>query len=200
MPQMLAFIVGSICLIGFVIDILVIGLPPNPLAPQWRLNFLQQVSERSLLLFIGSVLLLYSRLDSRLQQLRILSVACLAAGLLLGLSSLMVIKDNFTLQYQAVANINTQATELRARITQGQEDPTLRQQITTDAFSEALRSVDSQAASLKQDTQTGAMKTLISSAGNLLLVGVGLVGVGRIGLLKSLPNRRKRRFYPSQRG
>ena len=200
MPQMLAFTVSGICLIGFIIDILVIGLPPNPLAPQWRLNFLQQVSERSLLLFIGSVLLFYSKLDSRLKQLRILSITCLVVGLFLGLSSLMVIKDNLTLQAQAVANINTQATELRARITQGQEDQKLRQRITTDVFSEALRSVDSQAATLKQDTQTGAMKTLISSAGNLLLVGLGLAGVGRIGLLKSMPTRRKRRFYPSQNG
>ncbi len=192
MAQRLAFIVGSICIVGFIIDILVIGLPPSPLAPQWRLNFLQQVSERSLLLFIGSVLLLYSKLDGRLRQLRIGSIACLVVGLLVGLSSLLVIEDNLTLQRQANINIDTQAAELRARIVQGREDASASQKISPDAFSEALRSVQTQAASLKQDTQVGAMKTLISSAGNLFVVGAGLIGVGRLGLLKSFHPYRAR--------
>ncbi|WOD37912.1 hypothetical protein [Nodosilinea sp. E11] len=191
--QKLAFIVSGICLIGFVIDILVIGLPPNPLSPQWRLNFLQQVSERSLLLFVGSALLVYSKLNSRLQQLKVMAIGCVLAGLLLGLSSLLVIKDTLTLQHQAIANLDTQASELRARITQGREDPALNQQLDDDAFTNAIRSVDNQATILKQDAQIGSMKTLISSSGNLLLVGGGLIGVGRLGLLKSLGRRRLRR-------
>jgi len=191
--QKLAIIVSGICLIGFIIDIVVIGLPPNPLSPQWRLNFLQQVAERSLLLFVGSVLLFYSKLEGRLQQLRIISITCLVVGLILGLSSLIVIKDNFTLQQQAIASINSQATELRNRIIQGREDPTLRQKIDPDAFTAALGRVDSQAATLKQETQTGAMKTLLSVAGNLLLVGGGLVGVGRLGLLRSQTRQRRMR-------
>lgn len=191
--QKLAIVVSGICLIGFIIDILVIGLPPNPLSAQWRFNFLQQVAERSLLLFVGSVLLFYSKLEGRLQPLRVVSITCLVVGLLLGLSSLIVIKDNFTLQHRAIANIDTQATELRKRIAQGREDTTLNQQIDPEAFTSALRKVDSQAASLKQDTQTGAMKTLISAAGNLLLVGGGLVGVGRLGLLRSQTRQRRMR-------
>lgn len=198
--QRLAFIVGGICIIGFLIDILIIALPPNPLAPQWRLNFLQLVSERSLLLFIGSVLMLYSKLDGRLKQLRTISMVFLIVGLLLGLSSLMVIQDTLTLQRQAIANINTQAAELRARIEQGQEDPTLGQQISPHALSEALRSVESQTTTLTHEAQIGAMKTLISSAGNLLLMGTGLVGIGRLGLLQSLSTRQKRRFSLGQLG
>lgn len=191
LSQKLAVIVSGICLIGFIIDIVVIGLPPNPLSPQWRLNFLQQVAERSFLLFVGSVLLFYSKLEGRLQQLRIISITCLVVGLLLGLSSLMVIKDNFTLQQRAIASIDTQATELRNRIVQGREDRTLSQKIDPDAFTAALGRVDSQAANLKQETQTGAMKTLLSSAGNLLLVGGGLVGVGRLGVLRSQTRQRR---------
>ncbi|WP_035992550.1 HpsJ family protein [Leptolyngbya sp. KIOST-1] len=200
LSQRLALTIGCLCLIGFLIDILVIGFPPNPLAPQWRLNFLQQVAERSLLLLIGTVLLIYSQLENRLQSLKTLSIACLAIGLLLGLSSLLVIQDTLTLQEQAIATINTQAAELRNRIEQGQEDAALSQQISPEAFSEALQTVDSQAASLIQETQTGAMKTLISSAGNLLLMGVGLLSIGRLGLLQSLSLSQKRRFSLRQVG
>lgn len=204
--QRLALTIGCICLIGFLIDIAVIGLPPNPLAPQWRLNFLQQVAERSLLLLIGSVLLLYSQLGSRSQPgsrtdpLKTISITYLVVGLLLGLSSLLVIHDTLTLQKQAIANITIQATELRNRIEQGQEDASLRQQIAPEAFSQALQTVDAQAETLIQETQTGAMKTLISSAGNLLLAGLGLVSIGRLGLLQSLSLQQKRRFSFRQVG
>lgn len=198
--QRLAFLIGSTFLLGFIIDILVIGLPPDPLSPQWRLNFLQQVSERSLLLFMGCILLLYSKLEGRLKQLKLLSIACLTTGLLLGLSSLVMIQDTLTLQQQAVATIDTQATELRTRINQGQQNAALSQQIPADAFSEALSSVESQAELLKQDAQTGAMKTLISSTGNVLLIGMGLIGIGRLGLLKSVSPRQKPRFSLGQIG
>lgn len=192
LSKRLALIVGVICLLGFIVDILVIGLPPNPLAPQWRLNFLQQVAERSLLLFIGSTLLLFSLLDASLKVLQKLSASYLIIGILVGLSSLIVIKDNFVLKSQALSNINIQATELRTQIVKGQENSALNEQIDADAFTAALLSVDSQADVLRKNIQTGAMKTLISSAGNLFLVGVGLVGVGRLGLLKSLSGKRKR--------
>ena len=193
--KQICLIVSFTCLAGFIIDILVIGLPPNPFAPQWRLNFLQQVSERSLLLFIGVVLLVFSQLEHRIQGLRVLSISCIFLGILFGLSGLLVIEDNLALQRQAEENINTQATELRSRIVQGRDDEKLRQQIAPEAFTEALRSVQTQTESLQQETKTGAMKTLISSAGNLFLVAVGLLGVARIGLTKALSSRRQRPSY-----
>ena len=58
-------IVGLVCIVGFVIDILAIGFPPAFDNLEWRINILQQVSDRSIILLFGFALTLYSSLHNR---------------------------------------------------------------------------------------------------------------------------------------
>ena len=83
-PKSLCRIVGLVCLAGFFIDILALAVPPNPMALEWRVNFLQQVGDRSIVLLFGSALMMYGMFENR-RMLRQFSLVMLAVGVFFGL-------------------------------------------------------------------------------------------------------------------
>lgn len=179
--QVLCRIVGLTCLAGFLIDMLALALPPVLGSPEWRVGILQQLGDRSIILLFGTALIMYGNLDSRL-WLRRLALFCLLAGIAFHLSCILVIRDGMELQQRAAKNISAQAAQLQTQIQQGQNNPTATAKITPEQLERASQLVTNQAASLKQNAKTGIVKTGFSSIGNLLVVGLGLISLGRYGI------------------
>lgn len=179
--KQICLIVSLVCLAGFAIDALALGLPPNPFDLEWRVGFLQQVGDRSIILLFGSALLLYSQIGNR-RLTRPLSLICLGVGVAFMLSCILIIRDSLILQEQTVSNITTQAEQFQAQIEESKGSPELLAEVTPEQIAQAEQLLTSQAEQLKQNAQTGITKAGLASIGNLIAVGVGLVGLGRFGL------------------
>ena len=177
----LCLIVGLTCLVGFLIDLMAIGLPPSPFALEWRVNFLQQVGDRSIILLFGSALTLYSQLNNR-RIARPLSLICLSIGVAFMLSCLLVIRDSLILQEQTVNSISAQEEQLQVQLEESRGNPDLPEDITSEQFAQVEQQLTNEAAELKKNAQTGITKAGLASLGNLLVVGLGLIGLGRFGL------------------
>lgn len=177
-------IVGFTCLVGFLFDVLALGLPPNPMALEWRLSFLEQVGNRSVILLFGAALTMFGIMDGR-RLLRQLAILCLVVGVIFHLSCVLMIRDTLTLQQQTLQNISSQAAQLQTQIQQAQDSPELPENITPEQIQQASQSVSQQAESLKQNARTGITKAGIASLGNFVVVGLGLISLGRFGLRKA---------------
>jgi hypothetical protein len=179
--KQICLIVGLTCLAGFSVDMLVLGLPPSPFTLQWRVGFLQQVGDRSIVLLFGISLMLYSLLGNRRLTKR-LSLICLGVGVAFILSCILIIRDSLILQDQTIRNISTQAQQLQTQIEESRDRPELPAEITPERFAQATQQVTSQAEQLKQNARAGITKVGLASIGNLVVVGLGLIGLGRFGL------------------
>lgn len=180
-PKGLCQIVGLACVAGFIVDLLVLTFPPNFGELTWRIGFMQQVGDRSVILLFGIALLLYGLLDSRRGRKR-LAMACLVLGAIFNLSCIMVIRDSLTIQEQALVNINNQATQLQTQIQQVQQDPSKAPNIKPDQLEKAAQTLTTQADTAKQNAKTGVLKTGVSTVGNLVVVGLALIGLGQYGM------------------
>ena len=180
----ICLIVGCVCLAGFLIDMVAVGMPPDLFALEWRVSFLKQLGDRSIILLFGSALLLYSQLGNR-RLTRPLSLICLGVGVAFMLSCILIIRDGLVLQEQAANTINTQAEQLQAQIEQSKGSPEIPADVTPEQFAQATQQVTTQAEQLKQNAQTGITKAGLASIGNLIVVGLGLIGLGRFGLVGS---------------
>ena len=179
-PRNLCQIVGLACLAGFVVDILVLAVPPNPTSVEWRVSLLQQVSDRSVILLFGIALTLYGSLDNpRVKQP--ISLASLLLGVFFSLCCVLVIHDGITLQQEAINTINKQAAQVQTQIQQAQTNPPPNLKATPEQLQQASKQVKTQADTLTQTTRITAIKTTFASVGNLLAVGVGLISLGRYG-------------------
>ncbi|NJN87399.1 MAG: hypothetical protein HC881_15200 [Leptolyngbyaceae cyanobacterium SL_7_1] len=177
----LCLIVGLTCLAGFLIDMIIMGLPANPGALEWRIGFLQQLGDRSIVLLFGSALTLFGMLDER-RLLRQIALFCLVAGVLFHLAGILVIRDSLTLQKQTVSNITSRANELQTQIQQTQSAPALPENVTSEQLRQASDLVASQASDLQRNAQTSIIRLGLFSLGNLFVVGLGLICLGRYGL------------------
>jgi hypothetical protein len=172
-------IIGWTCLAGFVIDMLIIALPPS-LSLDWRITVLEQLANRAVVMMLGTGFVICS-LENR-RTLKWFSQGALLFGIGLILSCLLVIYNGITLQNRTITDINTQATQLQAQIQQAQQNPPKDLKLNMDDLQKAAQQVDTQAGTLRQNTQTKVMKASVSSAGNLLVAGIGMVSLGRFGL------------------
>ncbi|UBF27351.1 HpsJ family protein [Kovacikia minuta CCNUW1] len=173
-------IVGLVCLSGFVIDMVVLALPPNPASPEWRSAFMQQLADRSIIMLLGAALTIFS-LDSR-RWLKRFSTVSLVVGVIFLLSTLLVIRDSLTLQQQAISNISSQASQIQTRITDAQSKPASELKVTPEQLQQASQQLNAQANNLKQTAKTTFLKTGVASVGNLAVVGLGLISLGRYGM------------------
>jgi predicted PurR-regulated permease PerM len=174
-------IVGFTCLAGFVVDLIALGLPPDPMALEWRVNFLQQLSDRSIILLFGIALVMIGASESR-RLLRQLGLFCLVVGVMFHLACVLVVRDSLVLQQQALNNISNQASQLQTQIQQSSTAPNAPPNVTPELIQQASQQVSNQAESLKQNARTGITKVGIASIGNLVVVGLGLIGLGRFGM------------------
>jgi len=175
-------IVGLVCLSGFVIDLLILALPPQLGSAEWRVGLMQQMADRSIILLLGSALLIFGNLDNR-RWLKRFSPTCLAVGLAFCLVSLLVIADSIKLQQQAVNTISSQASQLQTQIQKAQSNPsTLGKNVTPQDLTRASELLTTQADTLKKNAKQTVLKTGVSSVGNLVVVGLGLISLGRYGM------------------
>jgi hypothetical protein len=179
-PKGLAQIVGFACLAGFVVDLFVITFPPNLGNLQWRIGFMQQVSDRSIILLFGLALIMFGLLDFRRWRRR-LAMACLVLGAIFCLSSILVIRDGITFQQEALKNINTQATQVQSQIQQAKNNPGSVPNVTPEQLNQISGALSNQVNSLKENAKTVTLRTGISSVGNLIIVGLAMIGLGQYG-------------------
>jgi hypothetical protein len=173
-------IVSFACIAGFVLDILAVSMPPNFGAVEWRVGFFQQFGDRSIILLIGVMFLMLGSLDMR-QFRKQLGMACLGMGLVFLLSSVVAIRDNVVLQKQTSTNITTQSTQLQEQLEKAKVNPP-NAKVTPEQVNKALQEVGSRSEALQKSASTQIMKSGVSSVGNLLIVGVAMIGVGRYGM------------------
>ena len=180
LSRSICLVVSLTCFAGFFVDVLVLGTPLDPFTPEWRVSFLRQAGDRSIVLFFGAALLLYSIFDNTRLK-RSLSLFCLALGVAFLLSSLVVIHDSLTLKDQAFRSISNQEAQLQTGVEESQADGSLPSDISLD---QALQQISARAEEMKQSTGQEITKAGTSSLGNLGVVGLGLIGLGRVGLKK----------------
>jgi hypothetical protein len=176
----IARIVGFTCLFGFLADMVVLSFPMGGGAA-WRASLLQQMGDRSIVLLIGLALLIYGFWENS-QQRKPFSYAALVVGVAFLLSSILVIRDGLMLQSQAIETIGQQANELQTQVEQGRANPEITANVTPDEFAQALQAIDAQAETLKQNAKTSLTKASIASVSNLVVMGVGLLSLGRVGI------------------
>ncbi|GAB4369278.1 MAG: hypothetical protein Kow00121_09040 [Elainellaceae cyanobacterium] len=175
-------IVGFVCLTGFLIDMLILALPPQPGNIQWRVGLVQQFADRSIILLFGAALVLLGSVENR-RMLRQFSRFCLLAGVVFFLMCILAIADSVSLQNQALTTISTQESQLQTQIQDAKSNPSaVGEDVTAEDLTRASELLTQQASSLKQNAKTSVLKTVASSVGNLVVVGIGLVGIGRYGM------------------
>lgn len=179
-PKGLCRIVGFACLAGFLVDLFVLTFPPNLANTQWRIGFMQQMSDRSIILLFGLALVMFGMLDFRRWRRR-LAMVCLVLGAILCLSSILVIRDGITFQQEALKNINTQATQVQSQIQQARNNPGSVPNVTPEQLNQISGALSNQVNSLKENAKTVTLRTGISSVGNLIIVGLAMIGLGQYG-------------------
>lgn len=173
-------IVGCACLIAFAVDFVVIVFPINPAEAAWRLGTLQQIGDRSIVVLFGLALLIYG-VEQR-KALRSLSLLCFTIGIAFLLSCGVVAQDSLTLQRQAIDRIGAQASQLSSRIQAIQDDPTAAAKISPERLEQATEQLNTRTETAKQTANNSIFKSGFLSVGNLAVVGVALLVLGRYGL------------------
>ncbi len=175
------WVIGLACIIGFVINLLTAAIPPDPMALEWRIGFMQQVSGRSILLFLGIAMVVYGGLGQRALS-RYLALACLVGGILFLLSGVIVIRDGLVLQSQALSTIESEATEIRSQLQTAQANPNLPSEITPQRIKEALGQLEVQAEALSQNARNSTMQSMMSMLSTQVVTGLGLLALGRVAI------------------
>ncbi|MBE9179506.1 hypothetical protein IQ268_13130 [Oculatella sp. LEGE 06141] len=175
-------IVGFVCLAGFIIDVVVLALPPDIGNLQWRAGLMQQVSDRSIVLLLGTALTLFGCIENR-RWLKRLSRVSLIIGVAFVLSSLIVVADSAKLQQQAVSTISNQESQLQTQIQTAQTNPSaVGENVTSQDLQRFSKELTSQANALKSNAKTSALKLATASVGNLVVIGLGMISLGLYGM------------------
>lgn len=185
-PKALCQIVGYACLAGFIIDMLVLMLPPSVGNPQWRVGIVQQMADRSIILLFGTALLIFG-LSGRL-LLKQFSRLCMLVGAIFLLLCALVVVDTAKLQTQAIGQITTQASQIQAQIDKAKADPSVlaNQNVTPEQLQAYAQSIPTQTSTLTQNARTTSIKAGVAIVGNLIVVGIGLISLGRYGMRSRL--------------
>jgi hypothetical protein len=179
-PKGLCQIVGLVCLAGFGIDMLIAAFPPALGALEWRVGFLQQLGDRSIILLFGLALTLYSYLDDRLVR-KYLVMGCLGLGVVYILLSVLAIRDGVSLNSQADLQISAKASQIKSQLDNVQANPKPSLKVTPEQIEQAGKLLQQQTTTLKDNATKGVLKTSASSVGNLIVIGLGLLGLGQYG-------------------
>jgi len=177
----ICLVVGLACLLGFLVDALVLSTPFNPTVLEWRINFLQQISDRSILFLVSVALLLYSTFEKR-QLRRGLSSVCLIIGVVCLMSSIVVIHDSISFRDKSFRDLNSQERQLQTSIKDSQSSGELPADISASEIRQASKSLSNRAEILRRNTGRDITKVGVASVGNLVALSFGLIGLSRLGL------------------
>ncbi|MEM6450332.1 MAG: hypothetical protein AAF703_08470 [Cyanobacteria bacterium P01_D01_bin.105] len=182
----ICLIVGLACMAGFIVNMLVATAPPALFDIGWRINFLQQAGERSIVFLFGAALFLYSQIAySQIANRRIaksFSLICLGVGVALMLSCVVVVRDSLVLQDVSVERISRQAAQIQSQMEERQNSSDLPEGVTIEQLQQASAQIITEAERLTSNARTDIARTGLASMGNLFIVGLALVGLGRCGL------------------
>ena len=182
-PAAFCRIVGLVCIVGFVIDILTIAFPPAFGSIEWRVNILQQISDRSIILLFGLALTLYSSLYNRPWRKYLVAI-CLTLGVVYLFSAILVVSSAIQLQSQTEQQINLKASQLQSEVqsqVQDAESNKIKAKPTPEQVEQAEKKIESQSAELKENSKKSTIKQSFSGVGNFLTVGIGLIALGQCG-------------------
>lgn len=174
-------IVGIACVAGFLFDILVLALPPALGSAEWRISFLQQVGDRSIVLLFGAALLTYGNLENRGWR-KPISMVCLVLGTVFLLLCIAAIRDGLALNDLATKNIENQAAKIQSQIQTRKDKPEPDAKITPEQLQEASKLIDARAGTLKEGAKNSIFKTAIAVVGNLAVMGIAFISLGRYGM------------------
>jgi hypothetical protein len=166
------FILGLACLVGFAVDLLIAAFPYLLNSAEWRVGILQQASSRSVVLLLGVTTLLYRFLDTPVIRKR-LSQFCLGLGVSFLLSTVLVVNDSIDLRAQALRVIDTQVSQ--AQLELAKNSPSLTTKATLEQVQQATQVLEERA-------KTKILKTAAATIGNLTVVGLALIAIGRYGM------------------
>lgn len=178
--RFIAQTIGLVCLAGFLVDISVLMFPLSLGSVEWRIGLLQQVGDRSIILLFAVGLLLFSQMANRSIRKKI-SFAALALGALFVFSSVVAIRDGSKLGRQTNQAIDSQANAVLERIEQVKGDASLAPNLSPEQLLQAEQQLTTRAQQLQSQAKIGTLRRGVSSVGNLSLVGIGLILLGRFG-------------------
>lgn len=179
-PKGLCRIVGVACLAGFLVDMFALTFPLAIGSLEWRIGLLQQLGDRAIILLFGLALVMYGVVDFRRWRRR-LALFCLVLGVIFNLSSILVIRDGIAFQQQAMTNISNQATQAQSQIQKAQSNPGAVPNVTPEQLKQLSQVVNNQVTTLKESAKTTTLKTGVSGVGNLVIVGLAMIGLGQYG-------------------
>jgi predicted PurR-regulated permease PerM len=174
-------IVSFACIAGFVLDMLTIALPLNIGALEWRVGLFQKLGDRSIILLIGAAFLMLGTLEMRALRKQ-LSLACLGIGMTFLLFSVVAIRDGVVLQKETNTNITNQSAQAQEQIEKVKANPPPNFKGTPQQIEQASKQITAKAEAVQKNANTQILKTGISSVGNLAIVGISLIGIGRYGM------------------
>lgn len=178
----IARIVGLVCIVGFFFDIFVLGLPPQS-GSEWRIGFIQEFANRSIILLFGLALFMYGNVGSGRSRLRFASRLSMILGVVFFLLCMLSVVDSIRLSQQTVSNISTQESQLQSQLEQAQANPdSLPENVDLNALDQVSQQLTQRADTLRSSTKRTIFKTGVSNIGNLVIVGAGLLGLGRCGM------------------
>lgn len=177
-----ARIIGLVCIIGFFFDMLVLALPPQG-SIEWRVGLVQELANRSIILLFGLGLFIFGSSGRNRGRLRLASKLSMAVGVLFFLLCLLSIIDSVRLSQQSTTAINTQESQFQTQLEAARSNPAeLPENVDLVALDEVSQQLSQQANVLRNNAKRTVFKTGISNIGNLLIVGTGLLGIGRSGM------------------
>lgn len=175
-------IVGLVCIVGFIFDMVVMGLPPQSNI-QWRIGVVQELADRSILLLFGLALFMFGSMGTYKRHLRLAAKLSMGVGIVFFLLCPLSIADSLRLSNQSANTINAQESQMQTEIKAARANPEeLAEGVDLATLKTFSQQLEQQAATLKKNARQTVFKTGISSIGNLLIVGVGLLGLGRAGM------------------
>lgn len=180
--QNVARIIGLVCIFGFFFDMLVLAVPPQG-GVEWRIGLVQELANRSIILLLGLGLFIFGSAGKNRGRLRLVSKLSMGIGVLFFLLCLLSVVDSIRLSQQSATAISTQESQLQTQIKTARANPAgLPENIDLAALDKASKQLTQQAKTLKNDAKRTVFKAGISNIGNLLIVGAGLLGLGRSGM------------------
>lgn len=177
-----ACIIGLVCIVGFFFDILVLALPPQG-SIEWRIGLVQELANRSIILLFGLGLFIFGSIGKSKSRLRTVSKISMGVGVLFFLLCLLSVVDSVRLNKQSAAAISTQESQIQTQLEEARSNPsTLPENVDIEALEQVSQQLTQQANALRSTAKRTVFKTGISNIGNLLIVGTGLLGLGRSGM------------------
>ncbi len=175
-------IIGFVCIFGFLFDIILLGLPPQS-SIEWRIGFVQEFANRSIIFLFGMALVVFGSIGRNKSRVKLISKLSMGIGIFFFLLCFLSVVDSIKMSKQATTNISAQESQIQTQIREAKANPAgLPENVALDDLEQFSRQLTQQADSLKKNTKRTVFKTGISNIGNLFIVGVGLLGLGRSGM------------------